>query len=600
SRRRKTKCDGVKPRCRHCSTKQVPCDWGDEEQPRARSAYTPTPTVSPLPASESPAPAATFCFQYFYERHLATDFCSFLYRPDFEASYTESPFLVASILALCIRYVDEEEVQTHLGWSSPREASRQYASAARAMARQASDQPSVVNIQAHLVLALSELLSDSGSSHWMYSGTAIRMAQVMRLNKEYQQEHTLKEREMRRRTFWACLLFDRLIAYLLSKPRTISVLNVGIPLPCTDMSLIYQEPTHGITLDHIVSFSQRPSEIGLIPYFIKTVVLWSDVADIRVCRWRFLDILPPTNPSSRFARHHSAVSSWAEALPPGLQWTPQNYALHRDLGQGRPFVAMHFLLHGALCVAYQMYIPQTDSLSVLHDTVDAAGWSMLHREPEFISATVINALAIGEKVSFLMSQDTQGQGQGQSVLQSVWVLSAVLSAANTLFWLKYAGDISPIVDDSAKIRAGTYIDLFMSLFASWTPQWSAAKLWIATLTELAGAYRQAYLGSVNEDETEGNEDLSAGGSGQITPPDREAEGQYRPKPGDGLPPVTEASPLSLHASMGLNVADRPAQASRPHNPPPIWFQLASAGPTVTDGTYDGEAFTMALHLADMH
>lgn len=68
----------------------------------------------------------------------------------------------------------------------------------------------------------------------MYAGAAIRMAQIVRLNKEYHQSHSLKDQETRRRTFWAFVLVDKLLAYL--------------------------------TLRSIESFARFPSDVGILPY----------------------------------------------------------------------------------------------------------------------------------------------------------------------------------------------------------------------------------------------------------------------------------------------------------------------------------------------
>src|SRR5699024_7868040 len=96
----------------------------------------------------------------------------------------------------------------------------------------------VSNIQGNLILAQAELLSNSGSRHWLFAGTAIRMAEVMRLNKDFHQKHSPKDQEIRRRTFWACLLFDRALAYFLAKHRAVNLENVDIPVPDSDLSLV--------------------------------------------------------------------------------------------------------------------------------------------------------------------------------------------------------------------------------------------------------------------------------------------------------------------------------------------------------------------------
>lgn len=447
-----------------------------------------------------------------------------------------------------------------------------------------ANESTVPNIQANLVLALSELLADVGSGHWMYAGTAIRMAQIMRLNKEYHQGHSLEQREVRRRTFWACLLFDRLLAFLLTKPQTLSITNIDIALPATDISLAYQEATHGLTLNHLATFSQRPSEIGLAAFFIKTVVLWSDIADIKICPGRFTDSLPPTDPNSRFARDHGAMRSWVASLPPVLQWNSQTSQIHSSMGQGRLFVAMHLLMKSALCIAHQAYLPQTDGSSVLLDIVDSAGWSLLHREPQLISTAVSAALDIGAIVTSLLDE---GDEDRTALLQSAWVASSLLSAVNTLLWLKFADDITPITDPEARSRAETYFKTFLNLFDSWRAQIPAAKIWIITLKELEATYTDAYLGQADEGDFNEVDEAVDGASSQWLPnglSDQSSESQpnsgYRPKPGDGAPAVNDLSLVSLHDSLRLNVLDETTTATRLKRRRTVWLELASSCPTL--------------------
>lgn len=211
----------------------------------------------------------------------------------------------------------------------------------------------VLNIQANLILAVSELLSDNGSSHWMYAGTAIRMAQIMRLNKEYHSSHPEQEREIRLRTFWACLQIDKLLAFSLVKPRTFSLRNVNISLPGSDISLTYGESTRGVTLDTLGSFEGNPSDIGIQPYSIKTICAWSDFADFHVTQERMVSKLPPIDSSSRFAQLCASLQDWADSLPPRMQWSEENYKMRLDLSQGATFLAMHCLLESAWCVCHQ-------------------------------------------------------------------------------------------------------------------------------------------------------------------------------------------------------------------------------------------------------
>lgn len=395
----------------------------------------------------------------------------------------------------------------------------------------------VQNIQGNLVLALAELLSNSGSSHWMYAGIAIRMAQIMRLNKEYQQKHDIQEQEMRRRTFWACLLMDRSLAYILNKPRTLSLANVDIALPLPDVSIAWQEQRKGHTLASLSSFNGYPSEIGIVPYFIKSVCLWSDMADQNICHRRLTDNRSPLDPMSDISRACEALQTESLSLPMHLQWSEKNYLIHRDLGQGRMFVSLHALLHSAQCIGYQCYLPQLDGCSLLRDHVDGAGLSLLHREPSLISICVTNAMALYDVVTLILSKEDADDANS---LETTWFAFAALPAANICLWLQYAGD-KEFGDQHTIEKAKQFLETIKSLLTSLSGQWRIAHEWLATLKTMEATYRAAYLGEVPQ-ESEIAEMLPD--SGEWASPRG-----YRPRPGDGCPPVDWRQNLYLALRM---------------------------------------------------
>ncbi|XXH05563.1 hypothetical protein Hte_011995 [Hypoxylon texense] len=570
-RRRKTKCDGTRPRCRHCASKDIPCVWPsipttftnqDERvstSPTASTATPPSVAGTTQGSNEVALPSRSALrrsFDRFFSHHFASDFCSFDYRPDFEARYQEKPFLVVSIIALCTSYLTTEEALEDFGFSSGHEVWCRYAPIARFMARASSDEPTIANTQANLVLALAEFLANSGSRHWMYAGTAIRMAQIMRLNKEYHQNHSLREQEVRRRTFWACLLMDRALAYLLSKPRTLSLSNVSIALPSTDVSLAYREQTRGITLDNLALFEGYPSEIGLTPYFLKAVCLWSDMADIHVCHQRFRDPIPPTDPRSHMFRCAHAVQEWASSLAPSLQWSVENYLSQRELGQGKTFISLHALLRSALCVAHQYYLPQLDGSSVLLDSLDAASWSLLHREPVLVATCVSNAMLVGELVTSILDLGTGYLDD----LRSIWLACSVMSVANTYLWIQYASD-ELSASPNIRQKATTYFDTILSLLASWAPQRKAAKAWAAALKTMQATYRAAYVGEVPQTPRADGESSSSS--------DGESSRGYQPQPGDGFPSMIGAGNLYSYLRM---ITTDPTASSKDLRS--VWMHLA--------------------------
>ncbi|OKL55481.1 hypothetical protein UA08_09225 [Talaromyces atroroseus] len=564
-RRRKTKCDGARPKCRHCSSRNIPCEWpgGGAAIITQPTVLSPTPTAPDLTPGQSVLPetssyssslgpealssilpsreALQRCFAIFYEKHLATDFCSFLYKPQFEAQVASNKFLVTAIICLCSRYLTYEEARVHYGRASAQEVQTSFTNISKRLSREAMDQPSVPNIQGNLVLSLSELLADAGSGHWMYSGVAIRMAQMMRLNKEYHQKHSEQEREIRRRTFWACLLQDRFLAYYLAKPHTLAVRSIAVCLPSNDIALAYGEVTRGMTLNNILDqFNVNPlSDTGILPYLLKTLELWGEMADWYVYNERIRGDLSPIDPLSRFARLSASLQIWEDTFSPPLRWSDANYQMHTKLDQGRAFVSLHCLLRGGWCIMHQDYLPQTDGDSILLDFTDPAGWSLLHREPSLISTCLSNALSVGEIVASYIESDHQ---------PSIFVAVAILSAASPLLWIQYNQD--PQEFHAEKARAGDYFDNFLSLFMSWRDVWNVAGEWTKQLEKMQELYRYAYLGEVNFSNSTATESATSAEEASI--PESVAQTsspEYRPKPGDGIP---QGSAPSLYMLLRMN------------------------------------------------
>ncbi|KAF4464513.1 zinc finger transcription factor 1 [Fusarium albosuccineum] len=559
-RRRKSKCDGIRPRCRRCTSRSITCVWSTPDNAHEPRAAVPEPIDHVETVVDTTSDGLRACLRLFFDRHFASDFCSFDHRPDFEQKCMQSSLLSSSVIALCGRYLSPQDAQALFRLPTGSAVSDHYLLKARSLAKESSDQPTLSHIQGNIVLAQAELLSSSGSRHWLFAGIAIRMAEIMRLNKNFHQKHSLKEQEIRRRTLWACLLFDRALAYFLAKHRTIDIENVGIPVPGTDASLIYQEETRGVSLSHLASY-QRPSDLGLSPYLIQTVCLWSDLADFTVYSRRNLDKFAPNDPKSLLYIRYDALQTWINALHPSLGWSSSNFRDQCTLSMGKPFVAMHFLLGSAACVAHQCYLPHLAMYTQLCDLVDGAGWSYLHREPSLIEICVSNALRVGEMLSFLMDQD-HGKEMHRASLQTIWVASSVLIVANTFLWVQYAQDES-FSGNEVQHKAKTYFQLIEQLVSSWVPEWKAAKQWLMALNVMHSLYKAAYLGEIHENML----------SPSSAHPDDNAADDFRPQPGDGYPSLISLP--HLQASIKFATGDTSAKFIDIQS---IWLQLSGGWP----------------------
>ena len=388
------------------------------------------------------------------------------------------------------------------------------------------------------------------------------MAEIMRLNKEFHQKHTLKEQEVRRRTFWACLLFDRALAYLLGKHRTIELENVTVAVPSSDLSLMYGEESRRVTLGNLATY-KRPSDLGLGAYLIGTVSVWSDLADFAIYSRRRLDRYPPMDSRSLFFTRNATLAIWVDSLPSSLRWSVHNYEAQCAMGQRKAFVSMQFLLQSASCVAHQCYLPHLTVYTKFVDLVDAAGLSYLHADPVLIDTCVSRALGIGEMLAFLMDPE---QGNDRSSLQTIWVASAILIAANTFLWLQFSEDETYSAPD-LRLRAKTYFHLVRQLVASWISEWKIAGQWLAALNVMHDLYKAAYLGEINESILSQDAKISNHSD------DDELTNDFRPQPGDGYPTVI-ALP-NLQASVKFATSDTSAKSISVES---IWLQLSGGWP----------------------
>ncbi|KAH8690934.1 zinc finger transcription factor 1 [Talaromyces proteolyticus] len=564
-RRRKTKCDGIRPRCGRCTTKHTQCIWSTPD-----SSFDPRSPTSELSNSVEQVDEADgkymkglqLCLKHFFERHFVSDFCSFDYPPDFEQKCKNDPLLSSSIISLCSRYMQPQDAQILFGLPSHREVSRHYLHRARSLAKETLDEPSVSHIQGNLILAMAELLSNSGSRHWLFAGSAIRMAEIMRLNKEFHQKHSLKDQEIRRRVFWACLLFDRALAYLLAKHRTIDLDTISIAVPGTDISLAYHEATKGLSLGELAAH-QQPSELGLSSYLLKTVCLWSDLADFAVYSRRRLEWYPPTNPQSSFFIRNNALQTWIDSLPPSLCWSIENFNRQCVLRQESTYIAMQFLLHSASCVAHQCYLPHLPTYTKLSEDVDAAGLSYLHREEYLIQSCVSNALEAGEMLSYLMDPDRENH---RSSLQTIWVASSSLIVAHVLLWLQNTQD-ALYSSDEIQQKVKHYLNLIHQLISSWQYEWKIARQWLIALNTMHDLYKAAYLGEINENilRPESMEPSQCFSDDDST--------DFRPQPGDGYPLVVSLP--NLQSSVKFATCDTSAKSISIQS---IWLQLCGGWP----------------------
>ncbi|KAK4237422.1 nitrogen assimilation transcription factor nit-4 [Achaetomium macrosporum] len=136
-------------------------------------------------------------------------------------------YLVHAIYAVAARYAPHPS-----GYQAAVKLSEEYAAKARLGVD--TDEPSVDALQTLVLLVTAFTASGKGKKAYMLLTNAVGMAMALELHREmdFNARVTQIERETRRRLFWACYLLDRFLACGSKRPSLISDRAILLRLPC--------------------------------------------------------------------------------------------------------------------------------------------------------------------------------------------------------------------------------------------------------------------------------------------------------------------------------------------------------------------------------
>lgn len=145
----------------------------------------------------------------------------------------------------------------------------------------------------------------------MYAGTSLRVAQALYLGIEGSQNFSPRQKEIRRRTFWACFVVDRHVSYSCNKPFTVSFQSPHTRLPYPENVLAFDEIYAGFTVEDLSREAHQVSQFGIMPFFIAMVGLWGEMAMLHVSGGRRRSKHGPHSPESDFHQYEKAIKEFA-------------------------------------------------------------------------------------------------------------------------------------------------------------------------------------------------------------------------------------------------------------------------------------------------
>ncbi|KAJ4164336.1 hypothetical protein LMH87_006013 [Akanthomyces muscarius] len=514
-RSRKVRCDGARPHCNVCLRRNEACQWSErpapgnyrfvfvaeggskENMPKQTFARDGDVRPDAPPIGEDLTTSLRQrLLQIFSQTHYMLELCGCIDMDMAKSGATDKDaFLLQSIWALSSLYLTDVEAASDARFADSKSFMFFYRSKAQESSRLLSDEPSVVTIQANLVLGLCELLTMANSKAWLHIGLAIRMAQTLRMRRENNRRLFPRQREVRRRTFWACVMLDRLVAYCTHRTQTIEIALIQLHLPCSEVAFAFGHEAPGPTISELGGGAHdvSPEKMSLA-YFVKTFLLWSPVARIYVDGGRGVQQSSRPQPAVGSLEYEATMSAWRDSLPDGMQWSGRNLRAHQSLGQMSHFVGMHLLIQHATFLSHHEYLPHADEIDLLRatDANTLAAASLPHDSDT--AAITICLQGANRVVSMLRLVDSVTVGLCYTQL-GVCAGIPMVTAASVLLWAHHCSRASALslqLSDDQIAQARDGVDYIVLILDSWAATWRLARAWANCIRLLDEFYQSKY------------------------------------------------------------------------------------------------------------
>lgn len=266
-------------------------------------------------------------------------------------------------------------VQTQIIPSAASEYYAETLTRALGSTRTAMGMASVERVQALLMLGLYEWgqtqPNTGGLGAWMFVGTAIRMAQFLKLgfmDKESKdasgrplgnrsrgslsRSQVTLEREISRRTFFSCFILDRMLACGKDRLSVISPTDLVIRLPSSEDKFDLAMEAHtGFIEDR--GDKLRGTDDSVLSQFIRLVRLWGEISRYSVAGGRLVEQFPPWDHRTAFRRLREELMAFEDDLPDTFRFSRSNYFMHENHQASSVYVLLHMLRNVCLIMLHR-------------------------------------------------------------------------------------------------------------------------------------------------------------------------------------------------------------------------------------------------------
>ncbi|KAJ9269918.1 transcriptional regulator family: Fungal Specific TF [Paecilomyces variotii] len=299
-----------------------------------------------------------------------------LHKPSFMRRLkagTIPPVLILAVCAVSARFSTHPEVSSEPAF----QRGENWANPAAAIALSRHDEPNITILTVFLLLGLHEFGTCHGGRSWSFGGQALRMAYALQLHRELDHdplgqnnsktsEISFTDREIRRRTMWACVLMDRYNSSGSQRPPIGNEKFLHIQLPVKESHFQMEIPGPTEDLDGNVpnpvpegygQLSNPKDNMGVSAYIIRAIMLWGRIVDYLNLGGKKKDPHPLWSPESGYSRLKRQIEEFSASLPSFLAFTLENLQNHAAEKVANQFLFLHMIIHQNVLFLNQFAIP---------------------------------------------------------------------------------------------------------------------------------------------------------------------------------------------------------------------------------------------------
>jgi hypothetical protein len=320
----------------------------------------------------------------YLQEHLAEVFFECIYgqsylllhKPSFMRKLkagTIPPVLTLAVCAIAARFSTHPAV----GGEPAFLRGDSWATPARAIVEKRHYEPNITILTVMLILGLHTYGTCQGGLSWSFSGQAMRMAYALQLHRELDHdplgrrkdkasELSSTDREIRRRTMWACFLMDRFSASGTERPSfgNEEYLHIQLPIKESHFQMEIPGPTEDLSgeVPNPITpgngqVSDARDNMGIAAYVIRAVVLWGRIVKYLNLGGKEKDPHPIWDPKSGFADLRRKLDTLQESIPGFLVYNPENLANQAAEHVANQFIYLHIIMAQNLLFLNRFAIP---------------------------------------------------------------------------------------------------------------------------------------------------------------------------------------------------------------------------------------------------